>query len=181
MNFDQRKQVAEEMVLDFLRQFSAPRGIDDAGQAKQVRSIADAFARKMPVTPEPEYRMAIEGVFSTVRDGHSSYAWPTQGAFVEAMPKGVASGLRAPQTFQGTLEDLAKKMRNGDPVPEGAAWGMDADRLRSEGRVGYDVIMGYRAGSIQAAGDAYRSRADEWLEERYGKARVDETRQWMAG
>lgn len=165
MNFDQRKAVAREMLMQFLERFSAPRGLSDEAQAKTIAGTSEAFARKLPVVSEDKYREHIEATFTKVLDSHASYAWPPQAEFVEAMPR--PSSAKAPETFKAQDHTaIVDMMQAGEPVPDVYIWG---SRSHEVGRlVGSEVMHRYREGSVRAYREAYRQEAKRIMSQKYG-------------
>jgi len=168
MTFEERKSVAREMLMAFLGRFTPPRGMDEDGQVAMVSAIADAFARKMPVVQIEEYRDRVGEVLTKVADSQSSYAWPPQGAFVEAMPRGYGAGRAAPETFKSSDSTLAKAIRDGDAIPEIVVWGHVGQSLVSAGDVSAADLEAYRAGSVRSWRGVYGDGAMDLLEARYG-------------
>lgn len=166
MNFEDRKAVAREMVTAFLGRFTPPRGMSEDGQVAMVSAIADAFARKMPVVPAEEYRDKVGEALTRVADAHASYAWPPQGVFVEAMPKGHGGGKKAPETFSGS--SWAAAIRDGRSVPEGVVWGIEGAALVTGGEVTGAELAAYREGSLRAWVDVYGEDAADLLANKYG-------------
>ena len=122
----------------------------------------------MPVTAEVKYRDDITAVFNSVLDNHPSHSWPPQGLFVEHIPKSVA-GIAAPVTFTPNREGvMARKMNDGEGVPEAAVWGHLSQRLMSSGDVSSEIMDRYRKGSIEAFVAAYRGDAATFAESKLG-------------
>lgn len=168
MKFEQRKSVAQEQVVSFLANFSAPRGLTEDAMAVHVAGIADAFARKMPVTDQAQYYENIEKTFTKIRDGHKGYAWPVQSEFVEAMPSSYTPGPKV-ETYKADDDERAvKAFDEGAGVPEAWVWGQQAWRLISSGRVSKQRMDEYRHGSVRSFRDVYRSDAYSIMQGRYG-------------
>lgn len=160
--FEDRKSKAREMLLDFLDQFTPPRGVDEDAQATRLNSIADAFARKMPV--QGDYEEKVQGVFQSILDTYSSNTWPAQAVFVECMPKWENLGKSAPQSYRpdDKIEHYREKISRSDPLPETVIWGPMAYRA------GLEALRPYREASIAAWQKAYRDDAEMKMTSRYG-------------
>jgi hypothetical protein len=161
-NFLERKRDASAMLVDFLNAYSVPRGLSADGQAERITHTADAFARR--ISENSDFQSEIKKVFTKVRDTHLSNSWPSQAAFVMAMPSGKGAGRSSPETFK--VEDqtghIAAKMRAGDTVPETAIWG------RLSGSLPGDLLERYRNGSVHAWMKAYKRDAHKLMRSRYG-------------
>lgn len=167
MNFEQRKAEAQVLVCYFLEGFSIPRGLDGSGQAARIAAIADAFARRMPTTGN--FHEACEAVFAKVRDTHLSNSWPSQAVFVMAMPQSEKLGPKAAETFAPReTEWAAKRMRQGEAVPERYVWGEASARLIRDNDIGRDVMDRYRESSVKAHKSVYGPDAHKILERSYG-------------
>lgn len=167
MNFEQRKQEAMNLVVDFLCSFSAPRGLGEDQMAKRIAAISEAFARRMPV--RGNYSEAIEKVFDKIRDTHLSNSWPAQAVFVNAMPQGEVTGPKAAETFSPRQAELAaQKMRNHEAVGERFVWGSGAATLSREGLVSSAVIDKYRVGSVASYRKTHGHFADDILVRNFG-------------
>lgn len=171
MNFDQRMAICRAALFEMLESFAPPRGLGEAAQVATVSSITEALNRKIGIMPESEFRETLRKTFVGVRDHHKSYVWPSQAAFVEAVPVpvGVASGA-APKTYETNRAELyAKRMRAEDPVPEAAVWGDLSVRLAQSGDVPQSMMDSYRAQSVRHHNEVYRERAEELMLERLGE------------
>jgi len=172
MKFEDRKSAAFASVVSFLSGFAPPRGFDEDARAAHIAGIADAFARRMPVTGETQFAENLEKTFLSIRDNHTGYSWPVQSEFVSAMPQPfVGSGGVKISTFspddQGSL--YAKRLNAGLPVPEALVWGNLASSLVSGGLVARNVLDGYRKSSVQACKVAYSGGAYGLLHSKYGE------------
>ena len=158
MTFEDRRRIASEKLVDFLADFTAPRGLDDSQMARRITQIADAFARKMPIGAT--YEEKIDALFEKLRDSHLSNTWPPQAAFVELMPKSEFRG-SAPATFAPKSDDwIAKKMAAGQPVPETEVW---KNQL-----VERDTLDRYRFAAVQGWRSVYHGEAEAMMVKRYG-------------
>lgn len=166
MKYEDRKAVAREMVTAFLSRFTPPRGMCEDGQVAMISAIADAFGRKMPVVPAEEYRDKVGEVLTRVADLHTTYAWPPQGVFVEAMPKGYGVGKKAPKTFSGS--SWAAAIRDGRSVPEGVVWGIEGALLVTNAEITSSELASYREGSLRAWKTTYGDDAVDLLAGKYG-------------
>lgn len=170
MTFEQRKAAALSLLVAFLgRTFSPPRGLSDQDQASRISAIADAFARRMPITGD--YEELVGKVLQKVADTHFGSSWPTQAVFVDAMPHKELAGMRpAPQTYtsEDKVQAIANKMNEGQPVPEYWVWGQGSNKLMGASAITRDTLDAYRRGSVKAFIDAYRGGAAEIMEERIG-------------
>lgn len=162
MNFDQRKNEAKILVVDFLQVFSPPRGLDDGQLATRISQIADAFARRMPTTGE--YRTAIEGVLTRIMDTHMSNTWPAQAAFVMAMPNRELSQYSSQETFtpKEPAELLRGRMEKNEAVPETALWGGMASSLP------HKHLDNYRNASVARWIDTHGHKAADAMFSAYG-------------
>jgi hypothetical protein len=158
MNFTDRKDEAEGLVLEFLSDYTAPRGMDEGQLSKRVSNIADAFARRMPIGGD--YVEKIHGVLARIRDTHESNTWPTQAVFVAAMPSGeIRKG--APASYKSDDEDrVPKLMAQGYGVPERDIW-------RNQ-HCDPEVLDRYRRASVDNWRDVYRSEAETLMADKYG-------------
>lgn len=161
-NFVERKAEARRIVVGYLDQFSPPRGLDDGQMVQRIESIADAFARKMPVSDD--FTDGVSRVLVRVSDTHMSNTWPPQAAFVMAMPTGEAMGRPAAESFtvSDPVDFYARKMRANQEIPETAVWGAIAAGLpRAE-------LERYRSASVMAWAETYGQQAGEMMVARYG-------------
>jgi hypothetical protein len=171
MTFDERLAEARKLVFEFLNDLRPPRGMSDDALAKIVEGVADAFARKLPLSTKEAFADAVQKTFVTVSDNHKGYTWPSQAAFVDAMPKLSSSvGKAAAETFAPTdhLEAAANKMRDGQPVGEGYIWGTNSRRMTGEGFITHATMDSYRMGSTFHFRDAYREAGEEMMVAKYG-------------
>lgn len=160
MNFEERKQIATDKLVDFLGDFTPPRGMDDQQMARRITSAADAFARKMPIGPE--YEEKIDAVLLKLRDTHLSNSWPPQAAFVGLMPKSEFRG-SAPATYRPERGNwLADRMRAGDPVPETQIW--------QHVEVERDVLERYRFHAVDRWRSVYGHEAEQMMVSKYGSS-----------
>jgi hypothetical protein len=172
MKFEDRKSKAFAAVVSFLSGFAPPRGFDEDARAAHIAGIADAFARRMPVTGETQFAENLEKTFLSIRDNHTGYSWPVQSEFVSAMPQPIAaSGGVKISTFspddQSSL--FAKRLNAGLPVPETLVWGKVAWSLVSGGLVARDILDGYRKASVETCKSAYSGGAYGLLHAKYGE------------
>jgi len=172
MKFEDRKSKAFAAVVSFLSGFAPPRGFGEDARAAHVAGIADAFARRMPVTGQTEFDENLLKTFTAIRDSHTGYAWPVQAEFVDAMPRSVSasSGMRV-ETFRPDDENkmYAKRMNSGDPVPETMVWGLRAWSLVSGGFVARDVLDGYRKSSVITCRSIHQDGAYGILHGKFGE------------
>ena len=158
MNFDERKQIATELVVDFLGDFSPPRGLDDSQMAKRIVKVADAFARRMPT--DGDYREKVGKVLTRVSDTHLSNSWPAQAAFVMAMPEMEYRGA-APRTFQADKDSsVPRLMSQGLPVAESEVW--------KNHDVSREVIDRYRFAAVQKWLEVHKTDAQRFMMAKYG-------------
>lgn len=164
LDFNQRKDVAKRMVVEFLEVFSPPRGLDEKQLATRIIQIADAFGRRMPT--EGSYEEKVQAVLTRIMDTHQSNTWPPQAAFVMAMPNREQSQFAAAETFQPKSESelIAGRMEAGQPVPETAIWGTIA------GQLPHRHLDTYRNASVKAWLDTYGHKAHDAMYARYGAA-----------
>jgi hypothetical protein len=163
MTFEERKQIAAELLMDFLDRFAAPRGMDDDAQAKRIEAIAESFARNMPTGQE--YTAQIAQVFSRVEDTHDGHSWPTQARFVSSMPRGDGQvGKKAAETYKPDDRAvwLRTRMNNNLDVPEPVLWGPSSSAL------GGALLERYRSASVLAWRAAYKEDAYKMMVARYG-------------
>jgi len=169
VKFEQRKSQALSEVISFLSNFAPPRGLSDDAMSVHVSGIADAFARRLPVTNAQQFGENLRKTFTTIRDNHKGYAWPVQSEFVDAMPKGNSVAGGKVETFQtDEKEAMARRMNAGNPVPETWVWGSRAWSLVSGGLVGQDTLDDYRRSSVRAFQRAYSQEAYGILQSRFG-------------
>lgn len=169
MKFDERKSKAQSAVIDFLSSYSSPRGLSEDAKVSQIKNIADAFARRLPVGDISRYEADIEKTFTAIRDDHKGYAWPVQSEFVDAMPKGTAhSGPKLQQYRPDEKEAMAKRMNAGEAVQEGWVWGGSSWPLVAGGMVPRDVMESYRRASVAAFKDVHSHDAYGMMQAKYG-------------
>ncbi|WP_167646412.1 hypothetical protein [Mameliella alba] len=163
MTFEERKETALDLVMNFLDRFAPPRGLSEEQQAKQLAAIADAFARKMPETEA--FEEAVTGVLNRVADSHQSSTWPSQGAFVLAMPAKPPAFRSAPETYsqEATDEAMIKAMRANEGVDERKLWSPDATAS-----VPHELLDKYRRSSIRSHVSAYHEDARGKMTKKYG-------------
>lgn len=169
MKFDERRAKAKAALAEFLSSFAPPRGLDDDALKAQAANIADAFARRMPVTDMARYEENIEKTFTAIRDNHKGYAWPVQSEFVDAMPRSTSvSGPRI-ETFKGDeKEQVARRMNDRQPVPESWVWGALSWPLVAGGLVPRDLMDSYREASARTFKEIYKHDAYGMLQAKYG-------------
>lgn len=162
MEFAERLATARRMLVDYLDQFTPPRGLDDQQMANRISSVADAFARKMPT--KGDFQDAVAQVLTKVSDTHLSNTWPPQAAFVLAMPAGDAIGRPAAESFipADRGEWYSDLMRDGENVPEAVLWGPLASKLPPK------PLERYRSASVMAWVETYREDAQKMMTSRYG-------------
>ena len=164
LDFNQRKDIAKRMVVEFLEVFSPPRGLDEKQLATRIIQIADAFARRMPT--DGSYDEKIASVLANLMDTHQSNTWPPQAAFVMAMPNREQSQFAAAETYQPKSEAtlIEGRMELGEPVPETAIWGKMASDLP------HRHLDKYRNASVKSWIDTYGHKAADAMFARYGAA-----------
>lgn len=162
--FHERKAKASEMLFDFLRDFTPPRGVDEDAQATRVSNIADAFARRMPT--HGDFEEKVQHVFQSIRDTYLSNTWPAQAVFVELMPKWENLGRSAPQTWRpdDKVEHYQKLIDQGAALPETVIWG------RYASLIGLARLRPYRKASVASWQKAYQDDAEVKMSARYGYA-----------
>lgn len=171
MTFEERLAEAKTRVVEFLNDLRPPRGLPDEALAKIVEGVADAFARKLPLSTGEDFAKAIQQTFVTVADNHKGYTWPSQASFVDAMPKlSASSTTAAAETYSPTdhLEAAAAKMRENHPIAEAYVWGRNSNRLTGEGFVSRDVMDRYRIGSAMHFREAYGEEAEKVMAGKHG-------------
>jgi len=158
MTFEERKAQATKLVVEFLGDYSPPRGLDDSQQASRIAHAADAFARRMP--SDGNFEEKVDAVLTKIRDTHLSNSWPAQAAFVMAMPQIEWRGA-APKTYQAdNAERIPRLMGQGISVPEYEVWkSQDVSR---------EIIDRYRYASIDNWREVYRDEAEAMMAEKYG-------------
>lgn len=174
MTFEERLRLAEAELIKFLDTMVPPRGVSDEKLATIIRGIADAFARKLPLTTREGFVDAINATFTAVKDGHKGYSWPSQADFVAAIPK-VGGGSHAAETFQPSdhLESIGRLMAAGEPVAESYIWGRQSGLLVANGHVSKAVMDSYRMGAAMSFREAYQAQGEEIMVGKYGEqARV---------
>lgn len=174
MTFEERVRLANVEAVLFLDQMVPPRGVSDEKLAGIIEGIADAFARKLPLSTREGFSEAMQKTFTAVKDNHKGYSWPSQADFVSAIPKG-SSGKAAPATFEPTdhLERIGRLMAQGESVNEGYIWGRQSGLLTGNGIVSRDVMDSYRMGSAMDFRDTYQSAGEAMMVAKYGEpARV---------
>lgn len=168
MTFEERIDVANAELIQFLDKLVPPRGVSDEKLAEIIRSIADAFARRLPLSTQEGFAEAIRKTFTAVQDSHKGYSWPSQADFVAAIPK--STGRAAPQTFRpdDVLSSIGRTMDQGHPVSEAYIWGRNSNLLVSGGHVSQSVLDGYRLGAAMAFREAYGTEGEEIMAQKYG-------------
>lgn len=162
MNFEQRKTEAKALVVEFLQGFVPPRGLDDNQLAIRISQIADAFARRMPVSGN--FSELVSSALSRVLDTHMSNSWPPQAAFVGAMPSGEQRQFRSQETYQveDPIDQYSSLMEAGDTVPETAIWGSFAGALPRR------KLDEYRNASVLNWMRVYKTDASRLMRAKYG-------------
>lgn len=129
MDFNERKRQAQSMLIEFLSVFSAPRGLDESQMANRISQIADAFARRMAA--KADFRTSVEAVLQKVMDTHLSNTWPSQAAFVMAMPSRELREFQTQETFKpdDPIQHAIDRMESGQHVPEPVIWGTMSSQL----------------------------------------------------
>ena len=160
MNFEQRKEAAKDLVMDFLDAYSPPRGVSDDGLTKKIILIADAFARHMPT--KGDFAENCEKVFQKIRDTHMSNTWPSQAEFVMVMPASEALMKRTAESYkpEDPWASIAEKMKGRAPVPEAAIWSGQASSFPN--------LDSYRAESVASWVSLYSADARAKMMARYG-------------
>ena len=162
MTYDERKRIATEALVDFLDEFTPPRGMDDDKLSRRIAHIADAFARY--ISKKGDFREKVAAVMLKVRDSHETNTWPPQSVFVEHMPRHEA--MSAPlQSFEleDRAETYAQRMQEGDAVPESVIWGNLSSMMP------HSVLEGYRRASVANAQKVYRSDAYAIMRKKHGE------------
>lgn len=169
MNFEERISVATVELMDFLERFKAPSGLSEDAKAKTIEAIAKAFARRLPISSKEEYIQNLARSFDRVADGHSSYAWPPQGDFVECMKFPGSSEMKAQETYTtDRLKNTADKMNANDAIAEPLLWGITAAALRAERLIDAETLERYRVGSARHWSSVYGPDAERLMASRYG-------------
>jgi hypothetical protein len=169
MKFEERKSKSKSALIGFLSSFAPPRGLDDAAMKLQVDGIADAFARRLPVTDVAAFESNIEKTFTAVRDDHKGYAWPVQSEFVEAMPRSVSSGSSAKVEFKRDRHALIiSRINAGDPLPENWIWSSFPMSLVASGEVTRATLDNYRKGAVRSCQHTYGPEAYGIMQAKFG-------------
>lgn len=169
MKFEDRRAKAKLAVLDFLSSFSPPRGLSDDALKTSVSNIADAFARRLPVTDAAKFDENIAKTFTSIRDHHKGYAWPVQSEFVDAMPKSATTTGGRVETYKTDQKQaIAQRMNDRQPVPETWIWGALSWPLVAGGQVSREVMDSYRRASVMNFKEVYSHDAYGILQARYG-------------
>ena len=170
MTYDERIQIAVEMLKAFLSRYTPPKHLDNHGKAQIVRGMAEALARKLPISEPEMYRENVGRAFAATADGHESYAWPPQGVLVKAIGKiNPSQQGRAAETFTTNfLEIEAKRMARGDAVSERFVWGNYA--MSAEVTVSPEQLEKYRKASVENHRSIYGAEAQAMMAEKYGAA-----------
>lgn len=169
MKFEERRSKAKTALVNFLSSFAPPRGLSDDAMKAQVQNIADAFARRLPVTDGALYETNIEKTFTAVRDHHKGYAWPVQSEFVDAMPRSTTTSGPRVETFRGDEKDqMAGRFNARQPVPESWVWGQSAWPLVAGGMVSRDLMDDYRRASVANFKEVHSHDAYGMLQAKYG-------------
>lgn len=163
MNFEQRKNTARDLVVEFLNGFVPPRGMDDSQLAMRVSQIADAFARRMP--DASNYGDLVQSVLDRILDTHMSNTWPAQGAFVMAMPNKELSKFSSPETYEpkDPHQVVIDAMEASEPVAESALWGVFSGSLPR------NQLERYRNASVSNWINMYGPDAPRLMRARYGE------------
>ena len=160
--FEERKEVARQEVIEFLSLLAPPRGVDDSKLAEIISSIADAFARRMP--KHGDYVGRVKMVLTRLKDTHLSNSWPPQAAFVSAMPEREAIHPKAAESFHS--QDQVQAYRNdldaGRSVPDFVIWGPLSSHFPAQ------IIDNYRKASVASWVDVYRQEAPSLMHQKYG-------------
>ena len=169
MKFEERRDSALIEISKFLERYTPPRGMTTDAQDASMLSIAEAMARRLPVTGRDEFNANLEKVLEKVADTHSSYAWPPQGVFVDSIPASSGSRRAPLQTFKtDEVELAARKMEAGEGVSEKVVWGDLGIRAVNSNLVFQDTLDRYRQSSVEQWHAAYRDDAAYMMGERFG-------------
>lgn len=162
MKFEERKRIAQSMLIEFLSSFSPPRALDDSQLASRISQLADAFGRRMPI--DGDFAEAVQRVCQRVMDTHMSNTWPPQAAFVMAMPSRELSQFSSQETFtpKSEVDLITAKMATNEPVPEAALWG------HISGRLPRDKLDAYRNASVKSWIDTLGHKAADAMRSKYG-------------
>lgn len=163
-NHDARKGIAIGRLHDFLSTYTPPRGVSDAGQARVINSIADAFVRRVPASLDLDQEM--DKIFTKIMDTHKSMTWPTQAHFVEVMPS--RDGRKqAPESFKSQdFRGAVQNMMMGAGVDEKYIWDNVA-QLRRDG-ADTETIEKYREANVARAVSVYGDLAQGMWDRKYG-------------
>lgn len=169
MRFDERKSKAQSAVVEFLSSYSSPRGLSEDAKVSQIKNIADAFARRLPLGDFSRFESDLEKTFTAIRDDHKGYAWPVQSEFVDAMPKGAArTGAKLQQYKPDEKEAMAKRMNAGEAIPDAWVWGQLSFSLVSNGLVPRDALDSYRRAAVANFEDVFKGDAYGMMQAKYG-------------
>jgi hypothetical protein len=183
MTFEERLAEARTQVVEFLNDLRPPRGFSDDALAKIIEGVSDAFARRLPLSTKEDFSKAVAATFVTVADNHKGYTWPSQAAFVDAMPRLSASSTTAAAETYAPPDHLvaaAAKMQENQPIAEGYVWGRLANRLIGEGFLRSEVMDKYRIGSALHFRDAYGEEGEKMMVAKYGAQAAPYYRQSLA-
>lgn len=166
MTFEERVKIAGPMLAQFLERFSPPKGMSETAQVETIKSITEAFVRKLPVTNAEHFRGCIERTFTAVLDSHETYAWPKQSQFVDNLDYGGAKTERkAQETYKYDPAVAASNcMKNMKPVGEHWIW-RNHMRLKDVPR---ETLEEYREHSVASYSEVYGADAGPVMAGKYG-------------
>jgi hypothetical protein len=167
MNFQDKADVLMVRLRSFLKIYTPPRVMGEDEQARAIVAISESMARKIYAMDDASLNTAIDKTFEAVADSHESYAWPTQAAFIKALPFS-AEPNRVSQFDDTNAFDMAvKRMMSGHPVGDRYVFGSASSRISAI--VGSDILESYRKGLGRSFSDVYRENAMNMIVAKYGE------------
>lgn len=168
MNYQEKQLYVIERLQSFLAMMTPPKTIaTDADKARTIMAIADSICSKIAPRDAGHLAQVMDETLMAVADGHESYAWPPQAAFIKALPF-VAEPKRAELVpDERSMEIQAARMMRGEPVSDRYVFGDPSAEMAR--RCGQDAVERYRRGLARAARDVYRDGAAAYMAGKYGE------------
>jgi hypothetical protein len=168
MTHDEKQAYVIERLQSFLAMMTPPKTIaTDADRARTIMGIADSICSKIAPRDAGHLAEIMDQTLMSVADGHESYAWPPQAAFIKALPF-VAEPKRAEVVpDQRAMEIQAARIMRGEPVSDRYVFGDPSAEMAR--RCGQDAVDRYRRGLAKDVRDVYRDGAASYMASKYGE------------
>lgn len=158
------REIAIEMVSEFMGRYSVPQGVSIEGQDAVICSIATEMARRLG---EDDFEAAVNAILVRVGNSHKTTRWPAQGVFIDLLPRPKAGFAKLESFHVNPFENAVKCMERHDGVNERYLWGVFAGRLRAAGATDA-MIDRYRMGCVANWRRVHREGASGILDKLYG-------------